>query len=105
VQVKVKIVDPGDRLLPEMSSSVSFLQSERTDAEMHEPPRIWLPASAVSANNVAIVGADKRVTLRRVTTGAVREKQIEITSGIKEGDRVVTTAVDTLENGQLVRFE
>jgi HlyD family secretion protein len=105
VQVKVKIVDPGDRLLPEMSSSVSFLQSERTDAEMHEPPRIWLPASAVSGNNVAIVGADKRVILRRVTTGAVREKRIEITSGIKEGDRVVTTGVDTLDNGQLVRFE
>ena len=47
VQVKVKIIDPGDRLLPEMSSSVSFLQSERTDAEMHEPAKIWLPASAV----------------------------------------------------------
>jgi HlyD family secretion protein len=105
VQVKVQIVDPGDRLLPEMSSSVSFLQSERTDAEMHEPPKIWLPASAVSGGNVAIVGADKRITLRRVTTGAVREKRIEITSGVKEGDRVVTTGVDTLENGQLVRFE
>ena len=105
VQVKVQIVDPGDRLLPEMSSSVSFLQSERTDAEMHEPPRIWLPASALSGNNVAVVGADKHVTLRRVTTGAVREKRIEITSGVHEGERVVTTGVDTLENGQLVRFE
>jgi RND family efflux transporter MFP subunit len=105
VQVKVKIVDPGDRLLPEMSSSVSFLQSERTDAEMHEPPRIWLPASALSGSNVAVVGADKHVTLRRVTTGAVREKRIEITSGVHEGERVVTTGVDTLENGQLVRFE
>ena len=62
VQVKVKIVDPGDRLLPEMSSSVSFLQSERTDAEMHEPAKIWLPASAVSGGHVAVVGADKHVT-------------------------------------------
>ncbi|HXH39913.1 MAG TPA: efflux RND transporter periplasmic adaptor subunit [Thermoanaerobaculia bacterium] len=105
VQVKVKIVDPGDRLLPEMSSSVSFLQSERTDAEMHEPPKIWLPASAVAGNNIAVVGADKRVTLRHVTTGAVREKRIEITSGVNSGDRVVTTGVDTLESGQLVRFE
>ncbi len=105
VQVKVKIVDPGDRLLPEMSSSVSFLQSERTDAEMHEPAKIWIPASAISGENVAIAGADKHVTLRHVTTGAVREKRIEITSGVNAGDRVVTSGVDTLENGQLIRFE
>jgi HlyD family secretion protein len=105
VQVKVKIVDPGDRLLPEMSSSVSFLQSERTDAEMHEPAKIWLPASAVSLGHVAVVGADKHVTMRRVTTGAVVEKRIEITSGVNAGDRVVTSGVDGLENGQLVRFE
>jgi RND family efflux transporter MFP subunit len=105
VQVKVKIVDPGDRLLPEMSSSVSFLQSERTDAEMHEPPKIWLPASAVSAGHVAVVSADKHITMRPVTTGAVIEKRIEITSGVNAGDRVVTSGVDSLENGQLVKFE
>ena len=105
VQVKVKIVDPGDRLLPEMSSSVSFLQSERTDAEMHEPAKIWLPASAVAGGHVAVVGADKHVALRRVTTGAVVEKRIEITGGVNPGDRVVTSGVDGLENGQLVKFE
>jgi RND family efflux transporter MFP subunit len=105
VQVKVKIVDPGDRLLPEMSSSVSFLQSERTDAEMHEPPRIWLPASAVANGNVFVVGADKHVMQRHVTTGAVREQRIEITNGVNAGDRVVTSNADALENGQLVRLE
>jgi HlyD family secretion protein len=105
VQVKVKIVDPGDRLLPEMSSSVSFLQSERTDAEMHEPPKIWLPASAVSGGNVAVVGAGKHVVLRHVTTGAVREKRIEITSGVNAGDRIIVAGVDALANGQLVQFE
>ena len=105
VQVKVKIVDPGDRLLPEMSSSVSFLQSERTDAEMHEPAKIWIPASAISGGNVAIVGADKHVTLRHVTTGAVREQRIEITNGVNAGERVVTSGVDKLESGQLIRFE
>ena len=105
VQVKVRIIDPGDRLLPEMSSSVSFLQSERTDAEMHEPAKIWLPASAVVNGHVAVVGADKHVALRNVTTGAVREKRIEITSGVNAGDRVVTTGAEALGNGELVRFE
>ena len=105
VQVKVKILDPGDRLLPEMSSSVSFLQSERTDAEMHEPARLWVPASAVASGNVAIVDAQKRVALRHVTTGAVREQRIEITNGIKAGDRIVTTGTEALKDGQLVRIE
>jgi HlyD family secretion protein len=105
VQVKVKIIDPGDRLLPEMSSSVSFLQSERTDAEMHEPARLWVPATAVANGNVAVVDAEKHVALRRVTTGAVREQRIEITNGIKSGDRIVTTGADALKDGQLIRIE
>jgi len=105
VQVKVKIVDPSDRLLPEMSSSVSFLQSERTDAEMHEPARLWVPASAVANGNVAVVDAEKRVALRHVTTGAVREQRIEITNGIKSGDRIITSSAEALRDGQLVRIE
>ena len=105
VQVKVKIVDPSDRLLPEMSSSVSFLQSERTDAEMHEPARLWVPASAVANGNVAVVDAEKRIALRRVTTGAVREQRIEITNGIKSGDRIITSGAEALKDGQLVRIE
>jgi hypothetical protein len=54
---------------------------------------------------VAVVGADKHITMRHVTTGAVVEKRIEITSGVNAGERVVTTGVDGLENGQLVKFE
>ncbi|MEA2162650.1 MAG: hypothetical protein QOK37_777 [Thermoanaerobaculia bacterium] len=105
VQVKVTIINPGDRLLPEMSASVSFLQSERTDAEMHEPARLWVPASAVANGNVAVVDAEKHIALRHVTTGAVREQRIEITSGIKSGDRIVTTGAEALKDGQLVRIE
>jgi RND family efflux transporter MFP subunit len=105
VQVKVKIIDPGDRLLPEMASSVNFLQSERTDAELHESPKIWLPASAIANGNVFIVGADKHVTMRHVSTGAVRDNRIEITNGVNSGDRVVTSGADTLQNGQLIKFE
>src|SRR6266550_1122548 len=47
VKVKVKILNPGEHLLPEMSATVSFLQAARTQAELHEPPRIWLPTTAV----------------------------------------------------------
>src|SRR5437867_1434450 len=35
VQVKVKIINPDERLLPEMSASASFLQSERKIGRAH----------------------------------------------------------------------
>src|SRR5207248_329277 len=55
VKVKVKILDPGDRLLPEMSATAAFLERPRTDAELHALPRIWLPSSAIADGRVAVV--------------------------------------------------
>ena len=81
VQVKVKIVDPGDRLLPEMSSSVSFLQSERTDAELHEPAEdLAAVHRRSSGGHVAVVGADRCARHVHATgtspPGAVVEKRM-----------------------------
>jgi RND family efflux transporter MFP subunit len=104
VKVKVKILDPGDRLLPEMSSTVSFLQAERSDAELREPARIWLPPAAIANGRVAVVDAKGRVSMRSVTTGAVRDGRIEVTGGLRAGERIVTDKVDQFKDGQLVRL-
>src|SRR5205823_10635992 len=56
VKVKVKILDPGDRLLPEMSATAAFLERPRSDAELRTPPRVWVPTSAVVSGPVAAVG-------------------------------------------------
>lgn len=104
VKVKVKILDPGDRLLPEMSSTVSFLQAERSDAELREPARIWLPPAAVANGRVAVVDAKGRVSIRSITTGAVRDGRIEVTGGLRAGERIVTDKVDQFKDGQLVRL-
>ena len=104
VQVKVKIINPDARLLPEMSATASFLQTERSDSELREPARIWLPSSALSDGRVAVVDASKHIVWRRVTTGSVREERVEITGGIRAGDRVVTDNPDRLKDGELVRY-
>jgi len=103
VKVKVKILDPGDRLLPEMSATANFLNAQRSDAELKEPPKIWLPQRAVVDGKVAVIGADNRVQLRDVQTGDARESMIEVRGGVREGERVVTDGVDQLKDGQLVR--
>jgi RND family efflux transporter MFP subunit len=103
VKVKVKIVDPGDRLLPEMSATANFLNTQRTDAELHEPAKLWLPKRAIVDGKVAVIGADNHVQLRSVQTGDARESLVEIRSGLREGERVVTYGVEQLKDGQLVR--
>lgn len=104
VQVKVAILNPTVRLLPEMSASVSFLQNERTDQELHEPARLWLPSGAIVDGRVAVVDTTNHVQWKDVTTGAARDGRIEVTGGLREGDRVVTEKAEELKPGALVRL-
>jgi RND family efflux transporter MFP subunit len=104
VQVKVAILNPTTRLLPEMSSSVSFLQTARTDQELHEAPKIWLPAAALVDGKAAVVDATNHIAWKHVATGTTRDGRIEVTSGIREGDRVVTDKAEQLKQGALVRL-
>ncbi|HEV7920156.1 MAG TPA: efflux RND transporter periplasmic adaptor subunit [Thermoanaerobaculia bacterium] len=103
VKVKVAILDPDARLLPEMSASVSFLQTARTSQELSEPARIWLPPAAVVDKRVAVIDATNHVAWKNVTTGQVREGRIEIVGGLREGDRIVTDKAEQLKDGQLVK--
>jgi RND family efflux transporter MFP subunit len=103
VKVKVSIINPDARLLPEMSSSVSFLLTERTSSELTEVSKIWLPPSAIVDGRVAVIGADKRVKWTRVTPGVTRDGRVEVTSGLSGGERVVTSGGESLKEGQLVK--
>lgn len=105
VKVKVRILNPGERLLPEMSATANFLQTARSDAELQEPPRIWLAPTAIVDGRVAMVDSANHVRWRRVTTGTKRENRIEITSGVREGERIVTENAEPLKEGQLVRLK
>jgi len=104
VKVKVAILNPDARLLPEMAASVSFLETARTNAELQEQPKIWLAPSSIVDGKVAVVDATKHVHWRGVTTGAVRDGRIEVTSGVKDGDRVITDHAEGLKEGQLIRM-
>ncbi|HXI12062.1 MAG TPA: efflux RND transporter periplasmic adaptor subunit [Thermoanaerobaculia bacterium] len=108
VKVKITIENPSARLLPEMSAGVSFLQQERTNAELQERPKLWIPTTAViaseSGSRVAVVDGESRVDLREVTLGATRENRVEVMSGLRDGDKIVTSNVSGLEDGQPVKL-
>ena len=103
IKAKVAILNPDARLLPEMSAAVSFLQSARTDQELREPAKIWLPAAAVVDGRVAVVDATNHIAWKKVTTGAVRDGRVEIAAGVREGERVVMEKAEELKEGQMVR--
>jgi membrane fusion protein (multidrug efflux system) len=48
---------------------------------------------------VAVVGGDNRVSIRPITVGDRIESQWIITSGVKQGERVVTEGVQKVRQG------
>jgi len=67
---------------------------------------ILVPSAAVQRNStstyVYVVKADSTVTLRQVKVGTSDDNNTEITTGVQEGEVVVLTGVDKLQEGSKV---
>lgn len=65
-----------------------------------------VPQSAIlldqAGNYVMVVGDDKKVEQRRVTTGVDQGRDIVIASGLKEGELVVVEGIQKVHPGQVV---
>jgi membrane fusion protein (multidrug efflux system) len=65
-----------------------------------------VPQSAIlldqAGNYVLVVGDDKKVEQRRVTTGVEQGRDIVIASGLKEGERVIVEGIQKVHPGQVV---
>lgn len=67
---------------------------------------IVIPQSAVQLDQagryVMVVGADKKVEQRRITTGVEQGRDIVVTQGLKEGEFVIVEGIQKVHPGQLV---
>ncbi len=106
VMVKVRFLDKDSRVLPEMSAKVAFL--ERAVKPDEEKPRTALPAAAVVARDgtqsVFLVEKD-RVSNVSIRTGSKMGDMLEVTSGVKAGDKVVVNPPKNLKSGSKVAVE
>jgi multidrug efflux pump subunit AcrA (membrane-fusion protein) len=88
--VKIALDTQDDRIKPGMSASASIITSVKTDV-------LTVPNSAVksSGNNsfVQILDSKNQPQNIAVTTGIANDTLTEITSGIKEGDKVITQTI------------
>lgn len=106
VMVKVRFLDKDPGILPEMSAKVAFL--ERAERPGEDQPRTALPAAAVvardGAQSVFLIEKD-RVSQVTIRTGSSIGDMLEVTSGVKAGDKVVVNPPKNLKNGSKVAVE
>ena len=105
VMVKIRFKEYDQRVLPEMGAKVTFLAHGTSADATTVKPLLTVPAAAVAARNgrdvVFQVNEDRAVEVP-VTTGRKLGNLIEITGGLKEGDRVISKAEDRIKNGTKV---
>jgi cobalt-zinc-cadmium efflux system membrane fusion protein len=93
VKVRVVVANPGHRLKPAMFATLRIARPSQM--------RIVVPLEAVLRDGdkaeVYVPGSGGKYTLRQVTTGATHGKQIEIISGLNDGEQVVTQGAAFLQ--------
>ncbi|WP_312890932.1 efflux RND transporter periplasmic adaptor subunit [Clostridium thailandense] len=99
-KVRISLIDPTSSIKIGMSSNVSI-------SDNNSYGKMWIPLAAVyqkdSSPSVWIVKEDK-VALKNITVEDLSSDQVTVTSGLSEGDVVVTAGVTKLREGQKVRI-
>ena len=104
VLVKVRFVERDERVLPEMSAKVTFLERELREGE--RTARTAVPPSAIVTRDgetaVFVVEGD-RARRARVETGATLGEVVEVKSGVKAGEKIVLKPAEGLADGAQVK--
>jgi RND family efflux transporter MFP subunit len=73
-----------------------------------DPSTMLMPASAILFRQhgleVAVIGDDDKVTLKKISLGRNLGVQVEVTGGLVPTDRIVDTPPDSLGSGDVVRI-
>jgi RND family efflux transporter MFP subunit len=109
VKVKVSILDPDERLFPELSATVHFLpEAEGGDAARQSLEKgVFAPAAAVQGAEdqrfVWVLEGDRVQRKEVAVEGEPNDGLLRISSGLSGGERVVVSPPAELESGQEVK--
>jgi RND family efflux transporter MFP subunit len=108
VQVKLHFLEPDERILPEMSAQVSFLDQPDAPGPT-PPPTLTIPAGAIvrkGERTSAWVVKDGVLARRAIVVGAANGGTVAVIEGLKAGETVVVDPADGLaEGGRVVPEE
>jgi multidrug efflux pump subunit AcrA (membrane-fusion protein) len=105
VKVRITIEHLDPRILPDMGVKVAFLPDEVPEQKKSAAVAL-VPQQAVRAageHKAVFLYHDGVVERRAISTGAARDANIEVLSGIAVGDLVVVKGPQDLQDGQKVQ--
>jgi HlyD family secretion protein len=107
VRVKVAFLDADDRVLPDLSARVNFTSEPTEGREARS--RILVPKSAVTTidgKRGVFRILDGRAKFTPVTVGGNVQGQVEISSGLRGGEKLIALSGDVrIRDGDRVRVE
>jgi RND family efflux transporter MFP subunit len=110
VKVKVSILDPDERLFPELSATVNFLPDHRdaADADAAQEKGVFAPAAAIQGtgeDQYVWVLNENRVSKAAVKTiGEPRDGLVRVTGDLVGGEQAVTNPPPNLRPGAEVKL-
>jgi RND family efflux transporter MFP subunit len=108
VLVKIRFTSYDQKVLPEMSAKITFLAAGSKVNEADSRPVLTVPVTAVANRNdrqvVYQIKEDRAVEVP-VVVGQRLAGLIEIKSGLKEGDRVISKVDDNIRAGSKVALK
>ncbi len=106
VPIKVRFDDRPTEVLPDMAARVSFLKEALDAKTLDVPPKLIVPAKAVTTRGgatVVFVYEDGEVEMTVVEVGPAFGDGLELATEIPPGTRVVLDPSAKLEDGQKVK--
>ncbi len=102
VQVKVKVLNPDERLRPEMNAAVAFLSDEPAAAAAPGKPVVFVPPAAVRNDRVYIV-LNGRIVERAIRTSGNTPLGLRVEDGLIGGEDLVLNPPADLKDGMKVK--
>jgi HlyD family secretion protein len=111
VQVKVRLIEPGDAVLPEVSARVTFLataapaaaaQAEQAGQAPVPAARIFIPRAALADGTEGqhvYIAAEGTAVRRAVTAGPEEARGVEILEGLAGNETLITAPLDKIRDG------
>ena len=98
--MRATIANP-DRLLTDGEFVTAIIQGRQ------QQPKLVIPQAALQLDQsgyyVLVVGADHKVEQRRIQTGPESDADVEVASGLREGENVIIQGLQKVRPGQAVK--
>lgn len=107
VKVKVEILDPDDKLFPELAATVHFLPDKNWAESDANRSFLFVPSDAVFQEDghdwVWLLVGDSRVEKRKIEVANSSGGEVRVESGLSLNDKVVLSPPRGLRDGESVR--